>query len=137
MRAIDKSEFKLYFEKGRQHQKVAHWSFKEKDYDAAITNFCIAIINYLDALSVNRFGKDLSSKNHEAAPVALHQQLNGIGISDFKSLSFECVRVLKLKNVASYRSHSLTSSDAKLAQNTTEKAMKYVETKFDRQILPV
>jgi hypothetical protein len=41
---------------------------RDSAIDAAITNYAVALINYLDALSVNLFGRDLSSDNHEAAP---------------------------------------------------------------------
>ncbi|MGK5085058.1 hypothetical protein WDW37_17355 [Bdellovibrionota bacterium FG-1] len=137
MRAVDKAEFSSYLSKGHQHQKVANWSHKEKDSDAAVTNFCIALINYLDALSVNRFGKDLSSDGHEGAPTILHKQLNGIGITDFKSLARDCINVLKLKNVASYRSKALSVTDSKFAKKTVEEAKAYVESKLDAQIAPI
>lgn len=136
MRQVDRSEYEIYFEKARQHENVAKFAYDDKSNDAAITNFCIAIINCLDALSVNRFGKDLSSSNHEAAPILLHQHLNGIGITDFKTLAGECTKVLKMKNVASYRSLPLTSKDAKLAKQTLDKVKVYARSNLDRAILP-
>lgn len=134
MRTIDKSKYKIYFEKSKQHSDVGDWALKEKIYDAAITNYCIALINLLDALSVNRFGKDLSSDNHEAAPIHLSKQLNGVGIVDFKPLSMSCVEILKMKNVASYRSEPLTLKQAKHANQVVKKVRIFVEAKIDEKI---
>ncbi len=134
MRAVDKAKYKVFFQKSRQHSDAGDWALKEKSYDAAITNYCIALINLLDTLSVNRFGKDLSSDNHEAAPVNLYKSLSGVGIVDFKTLSMECVEILKMKNVASYRSEPLTLSQAKRAQQVTKKIRLFVESKIDERV---
>src|SRR5687768_3932672 len=125
MQFVDKAEYRSFLKKGQQHEKAAHWSLKEGEFDAAITNFCIALINYLDALSVNRFGRNLSSDSHEGAPALLQKQLNGIGISDFRSFTKDCVGVLKLKNIAAYRSKPLSKKDATFAGKVTEKIRAY------------
>jgi hypothetical protein len=137
MRSADKAEFMTFFEKGHQHLRAANWALSEGDCDAAVTNFCIALINYLDALSINRFGKNLSSSNHEAAATLLLQQLNSIGVADFKTLSSDCLKVLKMKNMASYRSVSLTFKEARIARQIVEKVRDYVESRFDRTIIPI
>lgn len=134
MRNVEKSKYKVYLEKSKQHSDVGDWALKEKIYDAAITNYSIALINLLDALSINRFGKDLSSDNHEAAPINLSKQLNRIGIVDFKPLSMECVEILKMKNVASYRSEPLTISQAKRAHQVVKKIKIFVESKVDEKV---
>ena len=95
----------------------------------------IAIINYLDALSVNRFGRDLDSGNHQASPDLLNKSLTGTGITDFKGLSRQCREILQLKNVASYRAEEITGKDARLAKKTTEQLKVYVVRKLDRKIL--
>lgn len=135
MRAIEKAKYKIYLEKATQHSEAGNWAIKGKSYDAAITNYSVALINLLDALSVNRFGKDLSSDNHEAAPINLNKQLSGVGITDFKLLSMECVEVLKMKNIASYRSEPLTVRHAKRAQEVVKKVRSFVESKIDEKVL--
>ncbi|MBI2605280.1 MAG: hypothetical protein HYW49_04285 [Deltaproteobacteria bacterium] len=135
MRAVDKSKYKVYLDKARQHSEAGDSALKEKGYDAAVTNYCVALINLLDALSVNRFGKDLSSDNHEAAPINMNKRLSGIGIADFKPLSMDCVEILKIKNVASYLSEELTSKDAKRAQEVVGKLKAFVESKVDERVM--
>ena len=135
MRTVEKSKYKDYLEKAKQHSEAGAWALNGKAYDAAITNYCIALINLLDALSVNRFGKDLSSDNHEAAPIILNKQLSGAGIADFKQLSMDCVEILKIKNVASYRSEPLTSQHAKRAQEVVKKVKTFVESKVDERVM--
>lgn len=134
MRVVEKEKCVELLDKGAQHQRAADAAMGAKDIDAAITNYAVALINYLDALSVNRFGKDLSSDNHEAAPPTLQQRLSGIGIPDFKPLQSSCVEILKMKNVASYRAEPLTEPQAKRARATARKAREYVESRLDRTI---
>lgn len=133
MRIIEKAKYKVFLEKSKQHTATGDWALKEKSFDAAITNYSIALINLLDALSVNRFGKDLSSDNHEAAPINLNKMLNGMGIVDFKSLTLDCIEILKMKNVASYRSEPLTLNQAKRAQQVIKKIRIFVEAKIDEK----
>jgi len=130
MRTVEKARYKVYLDKGRQHSGAADAALKGKSYDAAITNYCIALINDLDALSVNRFGKDLSSDSHEAAPITLQGLLNELGISDFKALAVRCVEVLRMKNKASYRSESLTAEDARRARKVARDARAFVESRL-------
>ena len=69
MKSVDRSKYKIFLLKGEQHQKAGDIAHREKSYDAAVTNYSVALINFLDALSVNRFGTDLSSDSHESAPL--------------------------------------------------------------------
>lgn len=124
----------MFFKKGEEHEACGGDAIKNKRHNAAVSNYSIAIINYLDALSVNQFGKDLSSGNHEAAPFDLHKSLNGAGITDFRGLAAECGAVLKLKNLASYQSKELGSKEAAQARKVAQKVRVYVEDKFDRKV---
>ena len=135
MRAIEKGKYNAFTEKGEQHYQVGNRALEDKAYDAAITNYCVAIINYLDALSVNRFGKDLSSDNHEAAPVILQKQLSGIGISGFKAISADSVRVLRMKNIASYRAQTLNGKQAREARKVVEKVKNFIDENLNSLVI--
>jgi len=134
MKTVDKAKYITFIQKGDQHQRSGTSALKEKDYDSAVTNFSIALINYLDALSVNRFGKDLSSDNHESAPATLNNRLKPIGVTDFHSMVTDCSEVLKLKNVASYRGVNLTQKEAGKASKVVEKIKAFIKTKLDPTI---
>jgi hypothetical protein len=134
MKTVDRAKYTNFLKKGEQHQRSGIEALKNKDYDAAVTNFSIALINYLDALSVNRFGKDLSSDNHESAPPTLNNRLKPIGISDFNLMATDCSEVLKLKNVASYRGINLTQKEAFKASKVIEKVKIYVKSKLDPSV---
>jgi hypothetical protein len=133
-KSVDKARYSVFLRKGEEHEDCAAHAFSNKGYNAAVSNYSIAIINYLDALSINRFGKDLSSGNHEAAPYDLNKSLNGSGISDFKELASECGAVLKMKNLASYQAKEIGNRDAQYARGVTDKVKAYVEEKIDRTV---
>ena len=136
-KAIDKASYWAFLRKGDEHLACGNDAIKNKRYDAAVTNYSIAIINYLDSLSVNRFGKDLSSDNHEGAPHILLKNLSGAGITDFKGLANKCGAVLKLKNVASYRAEELGKKEAEQAKGGAQETKTYVESKIDRSITSI
>lgn len=131
---VEKATYLTFFKKGEEHEACGDGALASKRYNAAVTNYSIAIINYLDALSVNRFGRDLSSGHHPAAPDLLHKSLNGAGITDFKRLAGQCRAALQMKNAASYRADEITVTDARLAKKTTQQVKSYVTKKFDRNI---
>ena len=131
---VDKGQYTAFLKNGGEHEACGSEAIAGKRYNAAVTNYSIAIINYLDALSVNRFGKDLSSGNHEAAPSDLLRSLNGAGITDFKGLAVECGAVLRLKNLASYQSKEINSKDATQARKIAQKVKSYVEDRIDRKV---
>lgn len=134
MKSVDRPKYAVYLKKGEQHMSAASSAMKEKSYDAAVTNYTIALINFMDALSVNRFGKDLSTDNHTAAPTNLYKLLNGIGVTDFKALSQECVQALQLKNQASYASDPVSQKDAKICEQTVKKLQSYIADKIDKRL---
>lgn len=98
-----------------------------------MTNDSIALINFLDALSVHVIGRDLSSSNHEGAPAILLKTLTAKGVRGFKELCPECIEVLRLKNTASYWSENLTEKEAKKAKKSVEEIVKYVGQNIEEQ----
>ena len=99
--------------KAREHQLASEYLFNEKAFDACVSVVCLSIINYMDALSINLFGKDNKSKNHEQASILLLQKLNQVGKSDFKALSYKIHKTLTLKNLAAYESRTISKKEAK------------------------
>ena len=134
MRIEDKAKYKEMLEKAEQHLLAADLILKEKSFDAVVSNSCLALINYLDALSINRFGQNLGSVNHSAAPALLQKKLNGIGIGDFKALQKSCTKLLGLKNQASYQSRKMTKKEAIDAVSLLKRVKLFIEDKIDRKV---
>jgi hypothetical protein len=134
MKVEDRAKYRDFLEKAGQHLRAAAVMLDEKHFDAAVSNSCLALINYLDALSVNRFGQSHKSENHAAAPTLLQRKLVGIGIADFKTLHKDCTTLLKLKNIASYEGRRITSKEAKQAVKLVRTVKDYVEDRIDRRV---
>lgn len=125
MKTVDKASFKQYFDKAIQHFNAADFARKNKDYDAAVTNYSISLINFLDAVAVRKLGKTLNSDNHSAAPVILQNELSKIGIPNFKKYTKKCISVLDLKNKASYSADEHTSKHAKMCRDVITEIREY------------
>jgi len=135
MKSQERNSYREFFEKGQQHTNAAQESLRKGDYDAAVSNYCVAIINFLDSLSVNKFGQLLKSPSHESAPNLLQKKLSGIGVSGFRDLEKECREVLQLKNIAAYQAVRLKKSHGELAARHCSKLIDFVEKNYSTDVI--
>ncbi len=125
MKNYPKDNYVILENKAKEHKYVAIYSLEKQLYDACVSTACLSLINYMDALSINLFGNDNKSSNHNQAPFVLLQKLNKIGKSDFKKVANEVHATLNLKNLASYQGRRVNKKDAKSAIKALDKMIEY------------
>jgi|GEM_PF-5907490 len=134
MKNHPRESYSVFEKKAKEHQLASQYLFDQKAYDACVSVVCLSIINYMDALSVNLFGKDNKGKNHEQAPILLLQKLNRIGSSGFKALSYRIQKVLSLKNLAAYESRTVSRKEAAHSLTVLKEMIAYYNRNVQRTI---
>lgn len=134
MRIHPKGDYAIFEKKAKEHRLACEYLFKSNAFDACVSTACLSLINYMDALSVNLFGRDNEGRNHEQAPIILFQKLSGIGKSGFKALCAEIHEILNLKNIAAYESRTVSREDAKNAMQTLKKTIEYYNRNVQRLV---